>query len=730
MGDRLMLMSHNLRVTSVNIGGYGGYIFSGKPVSGKFNKTLVCKAPYHLCTRSPVPGEIWEITGQQIKHDEFNTYIDLTDCSLLSVEDNASEDLLKWHLLKHPKFRGFGLGKRKIEILLSGIGTDALLGILNKGKWEHLADLVNDHIAKSLCRSWSDLKNDFETFQFLKEHGIPLSISRRLLKVCSYNTVARLKANPYSLVAFNDIVPNIWPLLDGVAFKLGIDIEDNRRLIGLVEHYLYTRLTRGHSSSKRDELVKALMLHLETEKMAIRAMQAALSKRAVCHVMNKGVKYYQLASIGYVEFDVEKSLNGLLNTPPQNDMFADVDYAVEAFKKHIYKRDGYYLTPIQLTAIKESVTNRFVIIDGYGGTGKTTILEGVVSIAAHEACYVLALAGKAKERAKESIGSGAEAYTIHTFIEKLKKHSISLEGKIRIIIDEASMVDILLMYRLLRALRGSDYSLLLVGDKGQLSPVGVGLCFHRLVDSNNNLLKAIKLREVHRTKATGTLHLTAMDVRKGRLPDLQVWNGESEGVYLLPCDNQRELFHQLLQAKLKLPNAQIVTAHVTESRQDSAKLINNYIQGNLQPGYSNFMSLGELKIMSNDWVIVTQNMYDMDLYNGNTGKVSSVYYSENDQEVCCDVLFGNRLVRITKSNAWQLGLQLAYAISTHKSQGSEYDCTIVCAIENSGLLDRSMFYTAITRSKKLTLVAGKFKVALKAVQSGNRFEKLEVMFDV
>lgn len=726
------MQSHRIRVTSVTLGAFGGYVFAGKSTDAKLSRTLVCKVPNKIATRSPAVGEVWEVSGQQVKNDEYNTYLDLISCSPVSIESIITKDLLRWHLLKHHKFRGFGLGRKKIDKLLGndGVGAEALVTLLNENNWKHLTDLVNEHIARSLCRNWGALKNHFETFQFLNENGIPLSIAKPLLKVCGYNTVTRLKSNPYSLVAFYDIVPDIWKLVENIALKLGIEIEDNRRLVGLVEYYLYTHLSKAHTASRRDHVIAFLDKELGSYEKAINALKSALSKRAICHITYKGIKYYQLASIGYIEFEVEKEMKALLTAPNQSDIFTDIDSAIEAFKTKVYKRDGFNLTFSQLTAIKEAVTNKLVLIDGYGGTGKTTILEGVVSVSPHETCYVLALSGKAKERAKESIGKDTEAYTIHSFIQKVKNRSIALVGKIRIIIDEASMVDILLIYRLIQSLSGVNYSLLLVGDKGQLSPVGIGLYFHRLVNSDTDSLKVIKLREVHRTKANGMLHQVSMGVRKGNLPTLNVWNGENEGVYLIPCEDQIQLFDNLLRAKLDLPNAQIVTAHVTPRRLDSAKLINNHIQSSIQSTKDSFMFLGDLKIMKDDWVIVNQNMYELGLFNGNTGSVNSVYYSEEEQEVCCDILFGERKVMISKSTAWELGLQLAYAISTHKSQGSEYDTTIVCAIENSRLLDRSMFYTAITRSKKLTLIAGKYSVALNAVRAANRFETLESPFRI
>ncbi len=731
-------MQLSLRITSVTLGAFGGFVFGGKRIDKKSGKTYVCKASYNLCTRPPRTGEVWLVKGCEATHEEFKTFMILESCSIISIESICNEDLLRWHLKKHHAFRGFGLGDKKIDKLITDVGAKKLIELLNDGNWLHLSNVINKRIAQKISEKWMYLKNEFETIQFLIENNIPLSVSKRLLRICCINTVERLKTNPYALVSFCDIIPNIWSLVENIATNLGFNIEDERRLIGMIEINLYTRLNRGHTATSQEALNRVLLKSLKQKSLVEKAIKAALSIKAICFKDVNGNKFYQLTSIGYIEFEVEKSLNTLLNKSTQSNLFEDTNENIvaklDSYNGDFFERNGYRLTDTQINAISTALTNNLTIIDGSGGTGKTTILQAVADLSTgYRTPYIVALSGKAKERAKES--TGIDTYTIHDFINKLHNKKISRKDKMLIVIDEASMVDILLMSKLFKALGRADFRLLMVGDYDQLPPVGFGLCFHRLVDSGRTKrLNVIKLREVHRTKITGMLHQVAMEVRKGNLPDLATWSGEKEGVYLLPCSTKKEMHQVLLNTKRTLPNAQVVTPHVTEKRIDSASEINRFIQCNLQNNFRNerfCMLLGNTRIIEGDPVLVTQNMYEYDLYNGNTGIVESVYYCDDIEEVSCNINFGDKgIIKVTKSDAWILGLVLAYGISVHKSQGSEYDTTIVCVIEDSPLLDRSLFYTALTRSKKLTLIAGRYDVAKRAVQRGNRASELDVVFSI
>ncbi|WP_258177087.1 AAA family ATPase [Photobacterium damselae] len=349
-------MQLSLRITSVTLGAFGGFVFGGKRIDKKSGKTYVCKANYNLCTRPPRTGEVWSVKGSETAHDEFKTFMILESCSIISIESICSEDLLKWHLKKHHAFRGFGLGDKKIDKLVTDVGTNKLIELLNDGNWLHLSDVINERIAQRLSEKWIYLKNEFETIQFLMENNIPLSVSKKLLRICCINTVERLKNNPYALVSFCDIIPNIWSLVEDIATNLGFNIEDERRLIGMIEINLYTRLNRGHTARSQEAkkprsqeakkprsqeaLNSVLLKALKQQSLVEKAIKAALSIKAICFKDVNGNRFYQLTSIGYIEFEVEKSLNTLLNKPTQSNLFEDTNEIVNDFNK---EQLDYYL---------------------------------------------------------------------------------------------------------------------------------------------------------------------------------------------------------------------------------------------------------------------------------------------------------------------------------------------------------------------------------------------------
>jgi exodeoxyribonuclease V alpha subunit len=721
----------NVRVTvsSVTLGVIGGYVFTGKPTNTKSKKLLVCKVHRKTASHPPTVGEIWEFDGNVVQEEQFKKFINVQQCNHVNIAHMGDVELLEWHLLKHHEFRGFGLGVSKIKKLIKDIGAFSLVKLLNEGNSVHISEVVNESIARNLIKSWSRLQNKYDTFETLNKYGIPLSITRKLLRLCQHKTVERIHANPYMLVSFSDLVPNIWKHCEKIAKNQNITENDKRRLIGAVEAELYQMLEQGHTSCPHPKLHTLLERRISKE-FINEAIQLSIHYKYICHKTNKKDKHYQLSGIAMIEYQVELRLKELIDSPQTRDLLTGntMDKLVE-YNDLFREENGYPLTKNQLNAVRSCLENRLCVIDGFGGTGKTTILKAVIDIAKEsESVYVLALSGKAASRARQTVGIDGVCMTIHSFI--LKIHDLDISNKIRVAIDEAAMVDILLMNKLLKTLSGLgvDYSVIMLGDEGQLPPVGFGLCFHRLVKmASHGNFESLKLTEVHRTKSTSQLHSVAMSIRKGEMPKLSKWNGEHEGVYLLPCAYEDELHRILLDIHAKTINSQILTAHITDKRKDSAIKINKYIQSRLKV-CSEYMPLGTSKISMGDKVIVTQNHYELGLYNGNVGTVLSV--STEGEEYVCHIDFEGCQLKITKSIAWELGLQLAYAVSVHKSQGSEYDTAIVCALENSLLLDRSMIYTAITRAKKLTVLVGSLEVINKAVVEGNRADHLHTLFDI
>lgn len=714
-----------VQVSSVKPGSIGGAIFSGRIVGER--KIFTCKASYKIITRVPQPGECWQIKGSIVGHDQFRDFVQVESCHIVNLPVAAYVERL---LIKHPAFRGLAFGKAKVGKLVRVFGAENLAQTLTAGKVSHLAEVINPDLAQKLVEAWGSLQNEISTIQFLMEHDFDPGLAKSILKVCQTDTVERLKRNPYSLVAFHGVHPNLWKTVEAAASKLGITTDDPRRLSGIVEYLLYTRLDQGHTACSLDDLKALLRQRIPSPELVDLSITFALDRRAVCIKRLGGVPFIQPLGAALVESQLEQRIAtlssaqmSLLHGSPQELAKATEDYCARMEASY-----GHSFTPDQKGAVLMALTSRISTLTGFGGTGKTTVLKAIVDIASeYRPVHVLALSGKAKERAREAIDR--DTHTIHSFLIKISTESSGLNngGDPLVVIDEASMVDIALMLKLLNAFARKELSLLLVGDTGQLSPVGYGIFFHALAKSK--AIPSTHLTKVHRTVGDSDLQKTSMEIRSGQLNTLPIWNGERDGVFLIPCTTTKDLLGHLTRIKQIIPDAQILTPHMSDRMPDSGHKINNHLQSVLQhtdetPG----IKMGNFWLRVNDPVIVSQNSYEHNLFNGNTGVMSGMTVIDGENAGIFNI---NGLeVVLSRMELFLLGMKLAYAISIHKAQGSEYQTSIICSLSQSEFVERSMLYTGISRSKRLTLILSTQALVQQGVARPNRSDTLCVGFSV
>ena len=716
-----------VQITTVFPSPFGGAIFKGIRLGER--SAISFRASYKVIVRMPKVGEFWRVHGAEMITKEYGLVIIVQSAALTNLPSTRYVGNL---LSNHDAFRGISFGKAKVNKLLNGIGDFALVDLLNKGNYVAIADAgVNIDICKRVSDAWANLKEETDLATFLAEHNLDSSLAARVTRLCKYNVMARLQRNPYALISLSRTNISILKLVCKVAKKLGVSSEDDRASIGITEFALYEKLNHGHTmlliSELKDRLEmlrKEIGSNLSPEKI----IAVSFKNKAICAYEEDGKIYIQAIGAAFIEHSVEKVITTLRESPLQGNLYELSGHSlrerIAAYNNDIEKNLYYRLTEQQCSGIEMALTNRVSLLSGFGGTGKTTVLRAIVDLAEENAIpvHVCALAGKAADRARQSINR--ETFTIHNLITQLRnpKGKVDAYSDPLIIIDEASMVDISLANRLFTAFSGQPFRLLLVGDTAQLPPIGFGLFWHVLVKSQ---IAKTHLNIVHRVVADSPLHHSAMKIREGESHLLPQYTGEEKGIYLL--ENNDNLLSNIHLLRHEL-DAVTLTSYANERYKSSTRQINKYLQDKMNRNTGSEMELGGTRILVNDPVIATTNVYHLEIYNGMTGVVRAIGLNESG-EMSCEIHFDDRdsPVQLTKSNCWEIGLDLAYALTIHKSQGSEYGVCIICL---SDKMERSALYTAITRTQKLCIVIGSQKQFNDAIEKTPHYETIKCAFRV
>lgn len=702
----------NVQIKSIKPGLIGGAICFGEDVDRR--RRLVCKFSYKTMERLPTVGEIWRLTGIQVHDKEHGLTINVSSGH---VDTSLNARYLKRIMSKHPALRGIHFGSRRVNQLFDYFNAEQILRYLNSGNSDALATAIPKPIAERVVEAWSSLKRESDLIEFFTKYDVPSNVADALLSMSMDNALLeRITHNPYCLVALMQPSLASWKIIDRLAASYEIQGDDERRLTGAIEFLMYRNLDIGHTAIAESELKIHLSKLLKRETLFESAILAASRNRAICYFNNDSVRYFQSVGAALIESSVEKSVQGALKGIPPllNNDFAFVESFAEASKTLRYD-----LTQQQADALCNVFRNPVSVITGAGGTGKTTILKLVFDICSAQKfpCFGLALAGKAVEKLRTATGADDRCHTMHSFISLVKRGEISLCDDFLIVIDEASMIDIALAHKLIRILEGKKWRLALVGDKNQISPIGFGVFFHAIVGKAPTQV----LDVIHRGAGVQPLLDVSLAISKGNIPDIPSWRGEESGCFFVECKpDQKSLLKEVERVYSSVPG-QILTAHASTGKADNVSRINQYMQFVLNTDIQNpkpMMLVGDTKIMVNDPIIVSQNNYSLGLFNGTTGTAQEIAIS--DDEVKLLARFGEREVWLTQSECSLLGLQLAYGVTVHKAQGSEYEVTLFCCGTDSPILDRGLLYTALTRSKRLTIIVGRREVFEKAVLRPNK----------
>lgn len=711
-----------LRVTSIRSRGRaGGVIFSGVTSA---DKKYVAKCDYRLMPDASVvsKGQLWSVKGSvsvrganvengYLRHERV---IEATHAELLRP---SGHNLITW-MTSSPDCTG--VGQVKARKLYDRFGP-ALIEHIEAGDLKALTEVVSEDVAQQLCEAFSKFKVG-ATLLWLDRIGVPRRIGQGVINYWKESAQQKVEDNPYVLVSFEAD----WKKVDEFArSRLGIAEDDPRRLVGALEDVLYGCLRQGHTCLPQGDAVARLARLLE---------DADLARRAVA--FGEGTAFSRVGDLvqptgmWLIESHIARRLHAMVageDEVGQAGLFSRIvtdQLCIDKAMAEFEAAQAITLTDEQRQAVRTSAASHLSLILGGAGTGKTTVLKALC--AALEAqqpgvqIYQISLMGRAAQRMAEA--TGREAMTIASFL--LKTDQAHIEMGAVIVVDEASMVDALLMHRLLRHLPAC-VRLVLVGDPSQLPPIGPGLVLHALAGLPS--IPQTTLKVVKRQSGASGIPQVGAAIRAHLQPIWVKYGGKGSGVSFVPCE-PTELEETTLKIYEDLggdgTDYSVQILSITNSNLGSVKNLNAALHDRYQEDgelvmyadvdYGNVAAntLDRLRLCVGDLVIYTENDYTLALRNGSLGKIIEALPVEGPDDCCCRCEFEG--VEYLLNSRQIQPLQHAYAITCHKGQGSQFK-RVILPIRHSQVLDHALVYTAVTRAIEQVVLVGDLDAANGAI---------------
>lgn len=608
-----------------------------------------------------------------------------------------------------------GIGEKYAKRLVEKFGKDVFEMIENHSARLEEVEGVGRKRRKEIRESWMKQKTVHNIMLFLHQHGISTSRAQRIFKTYGEESLEVLRANPYRLAA--DIAGIGFKTADDIARKVGVARDSPERIRAGIIYALENAAGNGHCCLPEPTLLKqaAELLGAEEARVELQVAHLVFAQELVRHEID-GEAFLYLPHLRSAEKSVADKLRSLVSRPPAYPEI-DADKAIA----WAAKKTGKSLAESQQHAVREALQNRVLIITGGPGVGKTTILNTILHILeAKEVKIVLAApTGRAAKRMNES--THMEAKTIHRLLEYQgegqwgRHRGRPLDGNL-FVLDESSMIDVRLMAQFLAALP-FDAHLLIVGDADQLPSVGPGMVLADLIASGQ--VPCVKLTEIFRQAANSRIVTSAHEVNRGQIPDLKP-HAKSD-FFFIECAEPEEiretiigLVRDRLPAKYRFDPVQHIQVLTPMNRHLlGTQSLNQALQSALNPPNELKFEIERFgtTFRVGDKVIQTQNNYDKEVFNGDIGYIVSI---ETDP-MKLQVRYDQRVVDYEPGELDEL--QLAYALTIHKSQGSEFPCVIIpMTTQHYVLLERSLIYTAITRAKRLVVLVGDEKALSLAVR--------------
>jgi exodeoxyribonuclease V alpha subunit len=570
---------------------------------------------------------------------------------------------------------------------------------------------------REVVKSWAEHQEIRDLIIFLQEHDISTNLATKIHRQYGEKSFHVLKSNPYQLCL--DIWGVGFKTADQIALKLGLDPRSPDRVKAYVLYLLEKDNEQGHLFSFLPELKNKCVEDLDIDPdMVDRAVGDLLAKRAVVLEEHAGGPALFLPFPHLAQESVVHSIHRL-SALPCSPPDLDLDLAISETEKD----QGLSFSTLQKEAIRRSFASKLLIITGGPGTGKTTIIRAVVDIFDKWGREVLLAAptGRAAKRLSEA--TGREARTIHRVLEFRPKtgtfkrsERTPLRGE-ALILDEVSMVDVLLMHHLLKAVP-QPMRLILVGDKDQLPSVGPGTLLQDLIESGT--VEVVRLDEIFRQEKESYIVLNAHRVNNGEKLVFPPRDDPKSDFFFVRQEDDKKAFSTILKLcswsiprKLGLdplsPDIQVISPMYRGIV--GVDNLNRELQERLNPRREG-LKVGAREFRARDKIMQVRNDYDKDVFNGDIGTI--LHIDKTKYRIYAD--FQGRPVSYERDDLNDI--VPAYAVSVHKSQGSEYQAVVMPLLTQHFLmLQRNLFYTALTRAKRLSIIVGSYKALYIAIKN-------------
>ena len=668
-------------------------------------------APVSVVGNFPVPlvGEELELTGEWVEHSRFGRQFKAASCRRLAPTTvKGIERFLASGAIK-------GIGPATAARMVARFGDRTLEMLENYPHRLTEIEGIGAKKAAVIRASFAEHSDLREIMLFLETHGVTGAYAGRIYKHYGGAALAVLQDNPYRLAAEVDGIG--FRTADHIAVALGRDANDPERLTAGIEYALLQTAQTGHCCLPEDTLVQESAKLLGASAIEIAVCLAGLVRDNLLHTEDcQGATLIYPGLLYHAETQVAARLKKLREraVPARS---GDAEQAVAAWEEN----EGVTLAAAQREAVAAALRHGVLVLTGGPGTGKTVTVKGILAVLAEQGFKILlgAPTGRAAKRLSEACGR--EAATIHRLLEAtggregapqfMRDERTPLDADV-VIIDEASMIDITLMYYLLRAVpEGCRF--VLVGDVDQLPAVGPGNVLKDIIRSGT--VPVVRLSEVFRQAGESVIVVNAHRINRGLFPDTR---SSADFQFREVADEAAvaaaivKLCGEELPADGLDPLADIQVLSPMHRHQCGVENLNRLLQAALNPPSPARPPVGAGALRQGDKVMQTRNNYGKGVFNGDIG-----YIVGADSGIAV-VRYPDGDILYEKAEIDEL--VLAYAMSVHKSQGSEYPAVVMPLVAGHYvMLQRNLLYTAVTRAKQRVILLGT-KAALNTALANDR----------